>query len=54
MGITMLKYAAFSEYKNEQFLKLAIITEKGHFLQTIGISMLPCDLHTSNNKSGWL
>lgn len=51
----MLKYVAFSEYKNEQFLELAIITEKGlHFLQTVGITMLPCDLHTSNNKSGWL
>lgn len=48
----MLKYVAFSEYKNEQFLELAIITEKEpHFLQTVGISTLPCYLHSSNNKS---
>lgn len=51
----MLKYLAFSECKNEQFLELAIITEKGLIIfRTVGISMLPRDLPTSNNKSRWL
>lgn len=51
----MLKCVAFSERKNEQFLELAIITEKSlHFSQAVGISMPSCDLHNGSNKSGWL
>lgn len=47
----MLTYSAFSERKNEQFLEIAIITEKSlHFSQAVGISMLPCDLHNYSNK----
>lgn len=50
----MLKYA-FSECKIEQFLELAIVTEKELIIfQTVGVSMLPFDLLTSNNKSRWL